>query len=411
MQTEQLTARRATAITAVLGLLSIFPPLATDMYLSAMGDLAAAMHAEQSAAELSLSIFFLGLCLGQLMMGPLIDGYGRKGPLLAGTALFAVTSLILPTLHDIAVFNGLRFLQAIGASVGMVVGRAVVNDLYEGQRAAKAMTVLVMLLTIGPIVSPTLGSLLLEAFGWRSIFVFMAGVSLLALGLSLSLVPETLPKARRTARPFRSGMRTAAALLSRREFLRAALVAGLVQGGMFAFITGSSGVFQGVYGLSSLAYGLVFALIAAALVLFGQINNLLLDSYPPAQILRRGLPVFGLLTLALVLVSGRSPVWLFVPLLWGAVGMIGLLSANAMTLAMSEARDGAGMGSAVLGAIQFGIAFTVSGCVALGGTGTPLPMSLGLLLPAILALGLSLVGRRRPEGGMPDAGDAQPPSA
>lgn len=406
MQTEQLTAGRAAAITAVLGLLSIFPPLATDMYLAAMGDLAAAMHAEQSGAELSLSIFFLGLCIGQLLMGPLIDGYGRKGPLLAGTALFAVTSLILPTLHDMALFNGLRFLQAIGASVGMVVGRAVVNDLYEGQRAAKAMTVLVMLLTIGPIVSPTLGSLLLEAFGWRSIFVFMAGVSLLALGLSLALVPETLPKARRTSRPFRSGMRTAATLLARREFLRSALIAGFVQGGMFAFITGSSGVFQGVFGLSSLAYGLVFALIAAALVLFGQVNNLLLDSYAPAQILRRGLPIFGLVTLALVLVSGSVSVWLFVPVLWVAVGLIGLLSANAMSMAMTEARDGAGMGSALLGAIQFGIAFTVSSCVALGGTDTPLPMSLGLLVPAVVALGLSLAGRLGPGAATTEAGDA-----
>ncbi|WP_226623378.1 multidrug effflux MFS transporter [Alloyangia pacifica] len=395
MPSQPLSAGRAAAITAVLGLLSIFPPLATDMYLAAMGDLAEAMHAEPSAAELSLSIFFLGLCVGQLVMGPLIDGYGRKGPLLAGTALFAATSIILPLLDDIALFNGLRFVQAIGASVGMVVGRAVVNDLYEGQRAAKAMTVLVMLLTIGPIVSPTLGSLLLEAYGWRAIFVFMTLVSLLALVLSLVLIPETLPAGKRAEAPFRSGLRTAKVLLARRGFVVSALIAGLVQGGMFAFITGSSGVFQGVFGLSALAYGLAFAVIAAALVLFGQLNTRLLDRFTPAQILTRGLPLFVLAGLALTLLSGSRSIWAFGVPLWIAIGLVGLLSANAMSLAMAEAREGAGIGSALLGAIQFGIAFTVSACVALGGSSTPLPMSLGLLLPALLALGLSVATGRR----------------
>jgi len=394
MPQTQIRPRHAAAITAVLALLAVFPPLATDMYLPAIGEMARHMKASSSAAELSLSVFFLGLCVGQLVMGPLIDGYGRKGPLLAGAVLFTVVSAGLALVDDIRLFNTLRFFQALGACAGMVVGRAVVNDLHEGQRAAKTLTVLVMLMTIGPIIAPTLGSLVLETLGWRAIFGVLVAIGLVALLLSQQIIPETLPREKWAPRPFRDALDTTGMLLRQPAFVLPAVVTGLVQGGMFAFITGSSGVFQGVFGLSSLAYGGAFAGIAAALLVFGQINGKLLDHFVPAQILRAGLPVYALAGLVLVLISGTDNLWLFVVPLWLAIGMVGLLSANAMALAMAEARQGAGTGSALLGVVQFGLAFIVSSCVALGGSHTPLPMSLGILLPATMAALLWGIGRR-----------------
>ncbi|MEO9780033.1 MAG: multidrug effflux MFS transporter [Sedimentitalea sp.] len=380
-----LTQKRAVAITATLGLLSLFPPLATDMYLAGLGDLATSMETTHAAAEFSLSVFFLGLCFGQLLVGPLTDTYGRKTPLLMGTALFTITSITLPLVSDIGWFNALRFLQAIGASAGMVVGRAVVKDLYGGQQAAKVMTVLVMLLTIGPIASPTLGSLLLEAFGWRSIFATMALISIVAFVLTLIVLPETLAVADRKVRPFSNGLRTAAMLLSQRKFVTMALVSGFVQGGMFAFITGSSGVFQGLFGLSPIGFGVMFAVIAVALVIFGQINRALLNHFRPAQILKAVLPLFAISTLLLMLLSHTESLLVFAVPLWISIGLVGLLSANAMSTTMELTETAAGMGSALLGAIQFAIAFSVSTCVAIGGTTTALPMSLGLFLPASIA--------------------------
>ena len=355
------------------------------MYLSAIGILAEDFQASHAATELSLSLFLLGLCVGQLIVGPLIDGFGRKLPLLLGTLIFTATSAALLVVDDISVFNALRFFQAIGACVGMVVGRAIVTDLYEGQEAAKMMTLLVMLMTVGPIISPTLGSLLLDAFGWRSIFVAMVLVGLPAFILSKIVVPETLPKGERNTRPFHAAAQNAAALIGQSRFIVPTLVTGLVQGGMFAFITGSSGVFQGVYGMSAISYGLTFAGIAGALFIFGRVNSLLLDRFSPAKLLTCGLPFYGLATLATVLLSGVSSIWLFVLPLWIAIGMVGLLSANAMALAMASATSGAGTGSALLGAIQFGMAFAISTCVAIAGTNSAFPMSLGLFLPALAA--------------------------
>ncbi|MBT9386687.1 multidrug effflux MFS transporter [Pseudooceanicola sp. CBS1P-1] len=386
-------------ITAVLALLSVFPPVATDMYLSAMGDLSEALNASASATEMSLSLFFLGLCVGQLIMGPLIDGYGRKGPLLVGAALFTLTSVGLLVVRDVTVFNTLRVLQAIGACAGMVVGRAVVNDLMEGRAAAKMMTVLVMLMTIGPIASPFLGSLLLTAFGWQSIFVAMVLVGAVALVLAKVILPETLPAEARTPAPFRAAFGRTGELLRRPGFLSVALIAALVQGAMFAFITGSSGIFQGVFGLGSMEYGLVFALVAVALVVFGQLNSLLLNRYEPRRIVSVGLPVFVLAGVALLVVSGTSQLWVYVVPLWVAIGMVGLLSANAMSIAMESGRGAAGLASALVGAIQFGVAFLDSSAVAMAGSDRTLPMTLGILLPGALALLLWLRVMRREAAG------------
>ncbi|MEP3686331.1 MAG: multidrug effflux MFS transporter [Sulfitobacter dubius] len=397
MSQISLTPKRAFAVTATLGLLSLFPPLATDMYLAALGELAASMNATHTAAELSLSIFFLGLCFGQILIGPLTDTYGRKRPLLVGTVLFTVTSIALPLMNDIAWFNALRFLQAIGASAGMVVGRAMVKDLYQGQKAAKVMTVLVMLLTLGPIASPTMGSLLLEAFGWRSIFATMALISLVALTLSVVSLPETLPAQDRKPAPIHNGLKAAKRLLSQRGFVTMALVAGLIQSGMFAFITGSSGVFQGIFGLSSIGFGIMFAIIATALIIFGRINGILLNRFRPEQILTTALPIFATSTILLTLLSQTDSLLVFVVPLWVSIGLVSLLSANAMSLAMELTKAAAGMGSALLGAIQFALAFAVSSFVAVGGASTALPMALGLAIPACAASLLYFVTRRSSE--------------
>ncbi|MAC80354.1 MAG: Bcr/CflA family drug resistance efflux transporter [Rhodobacteraceae bacterium] len=385
---------RPGAITAVLALLSVFPPVATDMYLSSMDDLGQALNASSSATELSLSLFFLGLCVGQLIMGPLIDGYGRKGPLLAGVALFTATSLALLFIRDVTLFNTLRFFQAVGACAGMVVGRAVVNDLYKGREAAKVLTLLVMLMTLGPILSPFLGSLMAQAFGWLSIFVTMVAVGAVALGLTRVVLPETLPPERRAVRPFATALRRAGTLVTRRAYILPALVAALVQAAMFAFITGSSGLFQTGFGLSGTAYGLLFALVAAALMLAGKLNGRLLDRFAPAQIVNLGLPLFALSGLALVAVSGTSILWVFVVPLWCAIGLVGLLTANVMAITMEACTEGAGIGSAVLGGLQFAVAFLTSAGVALGGSDSGLSLSLGIFLPALGALALWSLLRR-----------------
>ena len=371
-------------IICVLALLSIFPPLATDMYLSAIGELAVALDASHAATELSLSLFFLGLCVGQLLIGPLIDVYGRKLPLLLGAGLFVMTSIALLIVRDVHVFNALRFLQAIGACAGMVVGRVIVMDLYEGRKAAKVLTILVMLMTLGPILAPFLGSLLLGAFGWESIFVVLVLIGVLAFVLVAAIIPETLPVSKRRSGTVGASFGHLFLLARRRHFILPALATSFVQAPMFAFITASSGVFQGVYGLSSTNYGVVFGLIATALIVFGQINTWLLNRYSPPRIVSGALPLFMLMAIVLLVNSSSTSIWLVAIPLWVSLGMVGLLAANMMSIAMAGSKDAAGLGSAAIGALQFAVAFTVSSLVAIAGTDSATPMALAILISALI---------------------------
>lgn len=379
----------------VLGLLSIFPPLATDMYLSALGQLAETLQTSHFGAELSLSLFFLGLCIGQLCMGVMSDVFGRKPIILIGAAVFIVTSIALTYVNNIFAFNFLRVVQAIGASSGMVISRAIVNDLYRGQHAAKLMTILVMLLTLGPIISPTLGSIILEAWGWKSIFWAMSLIGMIALFLASKILVESLPIESRHKDPIKLASVSASKLITNRYFIVWTLIAGFSQGGLFAFITGSSAIFQNGYGLSSLEYALIFALVAAALIIFGLVNNLLLRKYFSEQILEWSLPVFLLCAILATISSTVEHLGFFIFFLWLAMGFVGLVSSNAMSLAMDQTMNTGGVGSAIIGAIQFAIAFLVSSVVAFIPSASALPMTIGISLSALLAALIYFVSKER----------------
>ncbi|MCJ2184264.1 multidrug effflux MFS transporter [Novosphingobium sp. 1949] len=382
--TPPVGARKA-ALVGVLALLSIFPPIATDMYLSGLHDVATYYRTDAAGAEMSLSIFFFGLGLGQLITGPLIDALGRKLPVLGGVALFAASSLALLLVDDISAFNALRLLQALGGCVGMVVGRTLVMDLYEGREAARTLTVLVMLMTVGPIVSPFLGSLMVEQWGWRSIFGLMVAIGALSLVLSALIVPETLPRAARGHGALRRAFTQYGELLRRPTYRWAVVCVALVQAAMFAFITASAGVFKTDFGLGNLAYGLAFGVIAIALVLASQANAVLLRRYSPEQLTRAALGPFIAAALWLTLISGTQSLWALMVPLWLAMAGVGLLSANTMAMAMAAAGTRTGVGSSLLGAVQFAVAFLASSLVAHAPGSNALGLALGFLVPAVLA--------------------------
>jgi DHA1 family bicyclomycin/chloramphenicol resistance-like MFS transporter len=181
----------------ILGALSAFAPFATDMYLSGFPAIARDLHTDVAHVQLSLASFFMGLCVGQLLYGPMTDAWGRRGPLLAGIWLFTVTSLVLVLSTRVEMFVGVRALQAIGGCAGMIVARAVIQDLMAPREAARTLSTMMMVQGLGPVLAPLMGSWLLALAGWKSVFVFLAlfgGACLLAVWRAL---PETLPVERR----------------------------------------------------------------------------------------------------------------------------------------------------------------------------------------------------------------------
>ncbi len=374
----------------LLGALYAVAPISIDMYLPAMPTIARELGSSATLLQLTLSAFFVGFALGQFGTGPLIDRFGRKRPLLVGLALFALASVGCALVDSAEWLIAFRFLQALGGSIAVVVPRAVVRDLHSGIESARMLSRLMLVMGVGPILSPLLGGYLLSAYGWRSIFLALAlaGVGLFFWSL------RSLPSYTSAAKA-REGFGLAVrALLSERDFVRFALVGGFAQAAMFAYIAGSSFAFIDEHGLSPGHYSLTFGINAAGLILCAQINRRLLLRTSAKVILRRASFVaFGAgSALLFTTTQGVGGAFGLEACLFVFVSCVGFIGPNSTSLALERHGARAGVASSLLGSGQFSLAAAASAAVgALGAWGA---VAMGAVVA--LATGLSFAcGRER----------------
>jgi DHA1 family bicyclomycin/chloramphenicol resistance-like MFS transporter len=382
---SKLPAGRSARIIVILGMLCAFPPLATDMYLPALPQMAKSFGVAAGDIAATLSIFFIGLAAGQAIYGPLIDRYGRRGPLLFGIGIYVLTSLLCLITSDIGLFIGLRFLQATGGCAGMIIGRAVVSDLYNERESARILSLMMMVMTLAPILAPVLGGLILAVSCWQMIFVAMLAFGLIGALLVWLGLPESLPPEKRRTDNLSGMVRAYGRLLGIRAFLVPALVGGLAQACMFAFITGSPFVFISLFGISEQVYGWLFGSIASGLIIAAQCNRIALNYWSPATLLSAALILNIVAGLTTILFSGSGTLLLVLIPLWFAIATLGFIGANATTIAMAASGQHLGVGSALIGVLQFGCAFLVSSLVAAGQNGTPYPMTIAIAVSGLLA--------------------------
>lgn len=392
------------ATTVVLALLTAIAPLATDMYLPAFPRMAQELGTSATAVQLSLTTFMVGLALGQLVIGPLSDQRGRRGLLVAGSAVCAAAGLACALAPSIGVLVAARFVQGFAGAAGVVLSRAVVADRARGTAAAKLFGIMMLIQGVAPVLAPLLGGTLVTAVGWRGVFGILAGVSLVMLVGVLVLVPETLPRERRTAGGLAATARDARTVLRNRRYLgwTGALVLGFAA--MFAYISASPFVLQNVLGLSVGAYSVAFALNALGLGLVAGLGTTLVDRVAPRRLLGIGVTAVAVLSVLLLLdvVLLDLPRWPTLVLLFLTVSSLGLVFGNATTLATDEVAHAAGTGSAVMGALQFGLGAVVSPLVGLRGEHDALPMAVTMV---VLALGAVAAARYAATAG---AGPAAP---
>lgn len=384
------TGRAKLRLVLVLGALVTLGPLTIDMYLPSLPRIATELHTTETAAQLTLTGTLLGLALGQLVVGPLSDSLGRRTPLLVGTALHVLASVAAVFSPNVAVLGILRVVQGLGAAAAAVVALAVVRDLFSGRSAATVLSRLFLVIGVAPVLAPTLGGILLTAVSWRGVFVALAliGVALLVVG-ALAL-PETMPPQRRTAGGLRPALRSYATLLRDLPFVALVGVAGLAMSSLFAYVAGSSFVFQDQYGLSQQQFAYVFAAGAVALIGASQLNVWLLGRCSPERI-TTGALVVGAVAGAVLVGAATSQVGgltgLLVPL-WVVLGSVGLVLPNAPALALSRHGEAAGTAAALLGAVQFGFGALIAPLVgALGNDSVAMATAmLGGTVLALLAL-------------------------
>lgn len=386
---------RMGALTALLGTLFSFASFSIDMYLTAFPTIAADLRTDLGSVQLTLSVFFIGLALGQLLYGPVIDRYGRRGPLLFGMALYAASSLGLFFVGDIRLFVLLRFLQAVGGCAGMIVGRAVVQDLFDLEGAARLFSMMAVVQAIGPIAAPLLGGYVVTYLGWRSIFGLLCLLGAGSFVAVLAVLPESLPPDRRVPLDFRNVAGAFGALLRNRRFMTPCLAGGVAGAAMFAFIGGSPSVLMTLYGYNETRYGWLFAAIAVGMGLGGQAGKMLLSRLTPHRLLAAGIGVcalFGAVLLALTLAMGLPPFALFFAPLALSLVTCPIITANSAAIAMSESGDNAGCGSSLVGVAAFGIGGLVVTTTGLLDNGTAVPMTGMIFLCGLAAAAIVLGG-------------------
>ncbi len=378
---------------ALLGALTAFGPLSIDMYLPAMPSLAESFGTSPSRVQLTLSAFFLGFGAGQLVYGPLSDRWGRKPPLLAGIGLYVGASVLCALSTRVGPLIALRLLQGLGACAGPLIARAVVRDVYERDRAARMLSLMMLVMGAAPLLAPLLGGQLLLAFGWRSIFAVLAGFGVLCfLGAWLGL-RETLDDARRSGAGVGPMFARYGQLLRHRAYVGYTLSSGAAYAGMFAYFAGSPFVFITLYGVPAEHYGFLFALNVIGLMIGAAVNSRLVLHYGADRLLRGGVAAVALSGCALVvaaLTGAAGLSGLVIPLL-GFIASLSFIGANAMAGALSGFPHMAGTASALAGTIQFGLAAVSGALVGALHDGTAVPMAAVI---ALAGLGSLLAHRR-----------------
>jgi DHA1 family bicyclomycin/chloramphenicol resistance-like MFS transporter len=353
----------------VLGALIALGPLTIDMYLPALPTIVDDLETTSAAVQLTLTGTLVGLALGQLLVGPLSDTFGRRRPLLVGVGVHVLASLLVLIAPNVAVLGALRVLQGVGAAAAAVVTMAIVRDLFVGRAAATLFSRLMLVLGVAPVLAPTIGGEVLRFTSWRGVFVVLAVLGLLLVVVAAVALPETLPAARRRPLGLGSTLRAFRGLLRDRTFVGLVLVAGLAMSGLFGYVAGSSFVFQEEFGLDEQQFGLLFG--AGALFLIGatQLNAALLRRFEPRTLLPFGLVLATVAGVVLLVLAGTGTGGLVgvVAPLWTVLFAVGLVMPNAPTLALSRHGEAAGTASSLLGATQMGVGAIVSPLVGVLG--------------------------------------------
>lgn len=399
---ERLPVGRRFRIVLVLGFLTALGPLTIDMYLPSLPTITTDLHATAAAVQLTLTGTLFGLAFGQLLVGPLSDAVGRRTPLLIGTGVHVLASVLCVLAPNLATLGTLRVLQGLGAAAASVVAMAVVRDLFSGLAAARLFSRLMLVVGVAPILAPTVGGLVLGWTSWRGVFVVLTLVGAAIMAATAVVLPETLPAGARRNGGVRGTLRDYGRLLSDRVYVGLILVAGLAMAALFAYVSGSSFVFQDQYGLSEQQFAYVFAAGAVGLIGATQLNVRLLRRWTPQQILAFAL-LAGLAAGAVLLVFAATGfgglIGVLVPL-WTVLSTVGLAMPNAPALALNRHGEAAGTAAALLGAVQFGVGALAAPLVGVLGVGAVAMavVVVGGMLAANVVLWLVVRPRQLPAG-------------
>lgn len=383
---QENSAKVSFILVVFLGMLTAITPLATNLYLPALPIMPGELNTTASNIQMTIGIMTFGVALGQLFGGPISDTMGRKLPLIIGNLLCVISGIICAYAPSIEILLLGRFLQGLTGSVGVVISKAIARDFASGQELTKLFALLMMVNGLAPVLAPLVGGQLLLFTTWRVIFVILAVFSTILLVGSL-LFRESLPKEKRITGGVNVAVKNYITLIKDKRFLGQTLIQLFAFGGFFAYISGSSFVYQNIFNLSAQEFSYFFGINSCGIILASAISGRISNVITSKQLLTFSLwqlTISSLLFL-IAMISG----WPLIPvttILFFAVCTVSLFGSASFSMAMTNYGKMAGSASAILGFASMFSAGIVSPLVGIGGDHTGIPMGITMLVCAVLSL-------------------------
>lgn len=380
--------RDRTIIILILGFLSAIGPFSIDMYLSAFPAIAENLHTSIEMVSYSLSSYFIGISIGQLFAGPLLDRYGRKKPIYVGLSIYMAATFACTFADSVEWLILFRFFQALGASLGLVAPRAIISDLFPIDQRAKLYSYMILILGIAPIVAPSVGSYVVTHYSWQSIFLILTGIVIILLLTVIFRLPESKKPDPNFSINLKSILENYWLVFKQPQFLIYTLSGAISFAGFFAYLSGSPYVLMELFGATEQEYGMIFSIIAVGLIASSQVNNLLTKKFTSKQLVKGASTCQALIGISLFILSimGILNLLLVIVMIFLYISCLGFIFPNSVTLCLAPFSKLSGSASALMGSIQMTLGALTASIVGLFAPKSAIPMSGTMAFCAIIGL-------------------------
>ena len=378
---------------AIVAAIMALNPLAMDLMLPALPDVASAFHiSNANHVQAVLSVFLTGFGAGQFIIGPLADRFGRRPILLGGLTVYGIASLLAIVAPSFETLLLARGLQGLSTAAARVIATSIVRDCYSGRRMASVMSLAMMIFISVPVIEPSFGQAIMLLAEWHGIFIVLLVYGVLTLSWIIIRLPETLPLTERKSLAVREVANNFLQTIKNRQTFGYAIAAGSVQGILFGYVLSSQQIFTGIYGLGHY-FPLAFAAIAIGIAIAGFLNSRIVGRYGMRMISH--IALVGQLAIATVMLTAALTGWLslslFMILATASLFTFGLMFSNFSALAMEPQGHIAGTASSLFGSVTTLIGIAVGTAIGQYYDGTLIPLATGALLSSVVALAVVFV--------------------
>lgn len=389
-------------ITLILGMLATVSPFAIDFYLPAFSQIAKDLETSTARISLSVSSYFIGMALGQLIYGPLLDRFGRKVPLYIGLLIFIIASIGCTFSSSVEQLIAFRFIQALGGSVAGVAAMAMVKDFFPPDQGPRIFAMLILTIGLSPLLAPSIGGFVATAFGWKSVFVLLSFIALFAMTIVFLFLPEGQEPDKEVTLKLKPMAKTYLSILSDTQFFTYTVSGSFAFATLFIYVAGSPIVFIELFHVSPQMYGAIFAFLSIGFIGASQLNIFLVKKFTSNDIFRVALITQVIAGFIFLIFAwyGWMNLYSTILMLFIFLSCVGLINPNASALALAPFTKNIGSAAAMMGCSQIGIAALASMVVGMFESVSILPMVVSMVATATVALVLFVRGEKKMAGKM-----------